>query len=268
MNRIVGTIFAGAVLMAAASCALPVSNSGQRPSEQGTAPPSSTAASSGPAQGPGATQSPTATQGPITDIMNKGAGTDSEPAGPPPEATFRHPDYYAMPGQEITFDVSASLPTGVSAARYEWDFDGDGVIDEVGPIPVAAHTFNQVFEGTAEVRITFFAGGSSTASAAVHIGRGPRDGLPAAPLNVTVVVTADAGDVSTVQISWEPSGTEPYRWGLTVDGIPAGMVEGNERTSSMTDVHRGRAVEIGVVGFTAGMGMGEPASVTLPAREG
>lgn len=268
MNRIVGTIFAGAVLMAAASCALPVSNSGQRPSEQGTAPPSSAAASSGPVQGPGATQSPTATQGPISDIMNKGRGTDSEPAGPPPEARFGHPDYYAMPGQEITFDVSASLPTGVSTARYEWDFDGDGVIDEVGPVPVAAHTFNQVFEGTAEVRITFFGGGSSTASAAVHIGRGPRDGLPAAPLNVTVVVTADAGDVSTVQISWEPSGTEPYRWGLTVDGIPAGMVEGNERTASMTDVHRGSAVEIGVVGFTAGMGMGEPASVTLPAREG
>ena len=248
--------------MAAASCAVPNPAPGQRAAEPGTAAPSS------PARETAGTQSSAATRGPMTDIMNKGGGADSEPAAPLPQAAFRHPDYYAMPGQEITFDVSPSLPAGVSAALYEWDFDGDGVIDEVGPVPVAAHTFNQVFEGTAEVRITFFGGGSSTASAAVHIGRGPRDGLPAAPLNVTVVVTADAGDVSTVQISWEPSGTEPYRWGLTVDGIPAGMVEGNERTASMTDVHRGSAVEIGVVGFTAGMGMGEPASVTLPAREG
>jgi hypothetical protein len=173
-----------------------------------------------------------------------------------------------MPGQEITFDVSPSLPAGVSVARFEWDFDGDGVIDETGPLPVAAHTFNEVFEGTAEVRITFFTGGSSTATTAVHIGRGPWDGLPAAPLNVTVVVTADAGDVSTVQVSWEAGGPEPYRWVLTVDGIPAGIVEGSARTASMTDVHRGRAVDIGVVGFTAGMGMGEPASVTLPARKG
>jgi len=179
--------------MAAASCALPDAASRQSPVEQ------TTAASSSPARGPAATQ------GPITDIMNKGAAADSEPAAPLPQAAFRHPDYYAMPGQKITFDVSPSLPAGVSAARYEWDFDGDGVIDEVSPVPVAAHTFPDVFEGTAEVRITFFTGGSSTASAAVHIGRGPRDGLPA---------------------------------------------------------------EIGVVGFTAGMGMGESASVTLPAREG
>lgn len=173
-----------------------------------------------------------------------------------------------MPGQEITFNVSASLPRGVTVAQYEWDFDGDGVTDEVGPIPVAAHTFHEVFEGTVEVRITYFTGGSTTASAAVHIGRGPWDGLPAAPRNVTVVVTAEFDGVSTVQVSWEPSEAEPYRWGLTVDGIPAGLVEGSARTATITDVHRGRAVEIGVVGFTAGQAMGDSASVTLPARDG
>lgn len=262
MNRAVSTVFAGVVLMAAASCAVPNPASGQRAAEPGAAAPAS------PARETADTQSPAATRGPMTDIMNKGGGADSEPAAPLPQAAFRHPDYYAMPGQEITFDVSPSLPAGVSAALYEWDFDGDGVIDEVGPLPVAAHTFNDVFEGTAEVRITFFTGGASTATAAVHIGRGRWDGLPAAPRNVTVVVTADAGDVSTVQISWEPSGAEPFRWGLIVDGIPAGMVQGSARTASMTDVHRGSAVEIGVVGFTADQAMGESAKVTLPARQG
>ena len=184
---------------------------------------------------------------------------------PLPEARFANPDYYAMPGQTITFNVSESLPRGVNIAQYEWDFDGDGVIDEVGPIPVATHSYPAVFEGAATVRITHATGGSSTASTGVHIGRGPRDGLPAAPVNVSVVVTAHSAGISTVHISWEPGGPEPYRWGVTVDGFPAGMVEGKARTATMTDVHRAKDVEIGVVGFTENGGMGAFASVTLPA---
>ena len=107
-----------------------------------------------------------------------------------------------------------------------------------------------------------------TASTGVHIGRGPRDGLPAAPVNVGVVVTAHSGGISTVQITWEPGGPEPYRWGVTVNGIPAGMVEGKARTATMTDVHRAKDVEIGVVGFTENGGMGDNAGVTLPALPG
>ncbi|MDR7083518.1 hypothetical protein J2X01_002812 [Arthrobacter ginsengisoli] len=182
-----------------------------------------------------------------------------------PGARFANPDYYAMPGQTITFDVSASLPGGVNIAQYEWDFDGDGVIDQAGPLPVASHSYAAAFEGSATVRITHITGGSSTASTGVHIGRGPRDGLPVAPVNVRVVVTAHSGGISTVQVSWEPDGAEPYRWGLTVDGFPAGMVEGKARTATMTDVHRAMEVEIGVVGFTENQGMGDSASVTLPA---
>jgi hypothetical protein len=258
-NRIVGGIFVGVALLAAASCALPGPGTDPLPSPAtagnvATAGSAATAQSTVPAQ--------------ITDPMNKGGEADAQPPVSLPEAEFRHPDYYAMPGQEIRFDVSASLPRGVSIARYEWDFDGDGVTDEVGPLAEALHTYNDTFEGTVKVRITRFTGGSASASASVHIGRGPKDGLPAAPVNITVAVTAESDGLSTVQISWESSGAEPYRWGLTVDGIPAGVVEGNVRTASMTDVHRDRAVEIGVVGFTADKGMGESATVTLPARAG
>ena len=46
-----------------------------------------------------------------------------------------------MPGQTITFDVSASLPGGVNIAQYEWDFDGDGVADQAGPLPVASRSY-------------------------------------------------------------------------------------------------------------------------------
>ena len=193
------------------------------------------------------------------------AGTAGPVAVPAPEVRFANPAYYAMPGQTVTFDVSASLPRGVNMAQYEWDFDGNGVVDQVGPIPVATHSYPAVFEGSATVRITHATGGASTASTGVHIGRGPRDGLPVAPVNVSVVVTAHSDGISTVHITWEPGGPEPYRWGVTVNGIPAGVVEGAARSATLTDVRRARDVTIGVVGFTQNQAMGDSANVTLPA---
>ncbi len=259
MDRIVGTMLTGAVLLAASSCALP-----------GAGPPAGTVP-----QTTAATTAATASAAPRTAVPSQPAATTPFAANPGsaasqtavavPGARFANPDYYAMPGQTITFVVTASLPRGVSTAQYEWDFDGDGVIDEAGPLPVTTHSYPAVFEGAATVRITHFTGGSSTASTGVHIGRGPWDGLPAAPVNVSVVVTAHSDGISTIQISWEPGGEEPFRWGLTVDGIPAGMVEGKARTATMTDVHRVKDVAVGVVGFTQNGGMGTPARVTLRA---
>ena len=255
MDRIGATMLALVVLLAASSCALP-----------GAGPPAGTVPETAATGPPAAPQAAVAPRPAVTPPFAANPGsTASTAAGPLPAPRFANPDYYAMPGQSITFDVSASLPRGVNVAQYEWDFDGDGVIDEAGPLPVATHSYAAVFEGAATVRITHATGGSSVASTRVHIGRGPRDGLPAAPVNVRVAVTAHSDGISTVQISWEPGGPEPYRWGLTVDGFPAGMVEGKERTATMTDVRRVKDVKIGVVGFTENGGMGTSASVTLPA---
>lgn len=251
MDRIVGTMLAGAVLLTSSSCALP-----------GTGPPSASATQA--AATATATAAAARRTAPTPLMLNPG-GTAAPAAVPLPEARFAIPDYYAMPGQTINFDVSASLPRGVNVAQYEWDFDGDGVIDQVGPIPVATHSYPAVFEGVATVRITHATGGLSTASTGVHIGRGPRDGLPLAPVNVSVLVTAHSDGISTVQVSWEPGGPEPYRWGVAVDGIPAGVVEGKARTATVTDVHRSRDLEIGVVGFTENQAMGTLAVVILPA---
>lgn len=255
MDRIVGTMIAGAVLLSASSCALP-----------GAGPPAASAAQTTAAT-PGAEPQTAVTSQPAvtTPFAANPGSAASQATVAVPGARFANPDYYAMPGQAITFVVTASLPRGVSTAQYEWDFDGDGVIDEAGPLPVTTHSYPAVFEGAATVRITHVTGGSATASTGVHIGRGPRDGLPAAPVDVNVVVTAHSDGISTLQISWKLGGPEPYRWGLTVDGFPAGMVEGKERTATMTDVRRVKDVKIGVVGFTENGGMGTSASVTLPA---
>jgi hypothetical protein len=172
MGRIVGMLLAGAVLLTASSCALP----GAGP-PAGTVP-QTTAATTAAKPQPAATSQPAAStpQAAASTPFAANAGSTANPAPAPlPGARFANPDYYAMPGQTITFVVTASLPRGVSTAQYEWDFDGDGVIDEAGPLPVTTHSYPAVFEGTATVRITHLTGGTSTASTGVHIGRGPRD---------------------------------------------------------------------------------------------
>jgi Mg-chelatase subunit ChlD len=182
-----------------------------------------------------------------------------------PVPLLNRPDYYAMPGQEITFSASASYSPASTIVKYDWDFNGDGVYESTGTEPITKHTYTAVSESVMQVRMTDANGLVANASAFVHIGRGPWDGLPSAPTNVTAVPTSTAGGFSTVQVTWESSDPLVNRWGLTVDGIPAGMVDAQTRTVPITDVHRGRDVEIGVVGFTEGGGIGTPTRVAIPA---
>lgn len=185
-----------------------------------------------------------------------------------PVPLLAHPEYYAMPGQQVTFDASSSYSVSSSIVKYDWDYNGDGTFEETTTTPVGRHTYASLMEGIMQVRLTDARGLVANASALLHIGKSPLDGYPTAPLDVTATPVSDAGDVSSVQVTWQSSDPLVYRWGLTVDGIPAGLVDAGSRTATITDVHRGKNVEIGVVGFTEGGGMGLPARVVLPARSG
>lgn len=185
-----------------------------------------------------------------------------------PVPLLAHPEYYAMPGQQVTFDASSSYSVSSNIVKYDWDYNGDGTFEETTTTPAGRHTYAAAMEGIMQVRLTDARGLVANASALLHIGKSPLDGFPTAPLNVTATPVSDAGGVSSVQVTWESSDPLVYRWGLTVDGIPAGVVDANTRTATITDVHREKDVEIGVVGFTQGGGMGVPTRVTLPARSG
>lgn len=78
---------------------------------------------------------------------------------PEPVASFTGPDLGAV-GIELTFDASASFPSSADVAKYEWDFDGDGVVDFVSAasdsapaVPTAAHTWNGVYAGNVVLRV-------------------------------------------------------------------------------------------------------------------
>ncbi|WP_426990360.1 PxKF domain-containing protein [Pseudarthrobacter sp. Y6] len=182
-----------------------------------------------------------------------------------PVALLQHPAYWGPAGQEFTFDASASYSPNSSIVKYDWDYNGDGTYEQSGSSAVARHTYAANSDGVMQVRMTDANGLVANASAAVHVGSGPRDNLPAAPLNVKAVATSTTGTTSTVQVTWESSDPRVGVWGLSVDGIPAGVVDTAARTATITDVSRTKATEIGVVGFTADHAMGDTGTVTLPA---
>jgi hypothetical protein len=173
-----------------------------------------------------------------------------------------------MSGQQITFDASASYSPGSTIAKYDWDYNGDGTYEESTAAAVASRTYPAASEGVMQVRMTDANGLVANASANVHIGRGPRDGLPSAPTNVTVTPGPESGGTGSVTVAWESSDPLVTHWGLTVDGIPAGVIDAAAHTATITDVQRDKDVQIGVVGFNKDQGMGDPAMVTLPAKSG
>jgi hypothetical protein len=170
--------------------------------------------------------------------------------------------YFAQPGMEITFDASASLGVVV---KYEWDLDGDGHYDRTTNDPVLKHTYAAAFEGVMILRVTGIAGGVDTLETPIHISTAPSHPRLAAPTNVRVEVLSTAGRISEVKVSWESADPAVYRWGVTIDGFPAGVVEGSARSVNVTEVHREKDVLIEVLGFTADGAMGDRAGPVLSA---
>ena len=63
--------------------------------------------------------------------------------------------YVQVTGQEIEFDASGSYQSsGNPISLYEWDFEGDGIIDAETTTPTVDHTYEGEFEGVATVRVT------------------------------------------------------------------------------------------------------------------
>ncbi|MEX2193930.1 MAG: cutinase family protein [Thermoleophilaceae bacterium] len=86
-----------------------------------------------------------------------------------PTALLGYGDYVARPGETITFDASGSYDVDSSLIRFEWDFDGDSVIDQTTTEPVATHAYGSPYDGLVEVRVHSEDGGVSNAVANVDV---------------------------------------------------------------------------------------------------
>jgi hypothetical protein len=197
----------------------------------------------------------------------RGAGSsDHYPAGRQKqtgvEAWLTISGFSGPPGSKVTYDASESAGVVV---KYEWDLDGDGSYDRTTTDPVLKHTYEAEFEGVMILRVTGIAGGTDVLETPVRIRTTPL--YLAAASNVRIEVLSTVGTISEVRVSWESNDPAVYRWGVAVDGIPAGMREGSARSVNVTDVHHEEEVLIEVIGFTAGGAMGERAGAVLAAAE-
>jgi PKD repeat protein len=137
-------------------------------------------------------------------------------ANQPPIARFAVSPSSPQVGEIVRLDASMSVDADGSITNYQWDFNGDGIIDRTG----RTTTWQYAFSGTAVVRLIVTdnrgATGQSTQTLPVRAVNQP----PVASFYVTPIapaiwsqVTFDAG------ASYDPDGTiASYRWDLDGDG--------------------------------------------------
>ena len=182
----------------------------------------------------------------------------------PPVARLPISDFYAPVRWEIRFDASGSYSPNGQLASYEWDFDGDGVFDETTVTPIATHAYGEDADLTMRVRITDSAGAASVTSAKVHVGVRPREKFPEAPTNVTATLISVKDGLGTARVTWESDDSSVYRWGVTINGFPAGMTDDADTHSvEVTELHLDEDIKIGVVGFNEKSGIGTATTVPL-----
>ncbi len=70
----------------------------------------------------------------------------------PPVASFTYSPEYPKIGEEITFDASSSYDPDGTIEKYEWDFNGDGVVDAKDKI--VTHTYTEADKYTISLTVT------------------------------------------------------------------------------------------------------------------
>jgi len=83
--------------------------------------------------------------------------------------------YEGFAGQPVLFDATASADSGFNAgiARYEWDWEDNGVYDVFTGLPTITHTYPDSFVGQVRLRVTDKSGNPAEATAPVVIRNNP-----------------------------------------------------------------------------------------------
>lgn len=112
----------------------------------------------------------------------------------------------------------SSNPTNVGIAKYEWDFDGDGVFDSESPTTGSVtHTYYDIGTYNAVLRVTDKAGVSASSIVTVQA-------LPVGSPKVSVSVYPNKGN-SPLKVYFTGSATSPngaitkYEWDFGNDGV-------------------------------------------------
>lgn len=180
-----------------------------------------------------------------------------------PNAKLKIGEYYAEVGQKITFDASDSYVVDGSITKYEWDFDGDGKIDQMTTSPVASHVYNEKFDGIMQVRMSANNDTVSNISAPVKVGIKPN--LPVGPgaPQVSAKIIERNGNKATIRLNWQPVDELSSRWLVSLDDTNLGYTVGEQRQLDITDVDVSTSRKVTVTGIKADGYAGKPATVQV-----
>lgn len=180
-----------------------------------------------------------------------------------PNAKLKIGEYYAEVGQKITFDASDSYVVDGSITKYEWDFDGDGKIDQTTTSPVASHVYNEKFDGIMQVRMSASNDTVSNISAPVKVGIKPN--LPVGPgaPQVSVKIIERNGNKATIRLNWQPVDELSSRWLVSLDDTNLGYTVGEQRQLDITDVDVSTSRKVTVTGIKADGYAGKPATIQV-----
>ena len=180
-----------------------------------------------------------------------------------PNAKLKIGEYYAEVGQEITFDASDSYVVDGSITKYEWDFDGDGKIDQTTTSPVTSHVYNEKFDGVMQVRMSANNDTVSNISAPVKVGIKPN--LPVGPgaPHVSAKIIERNGNKATIRLNWQPVDELSSRWLVSLDDTNLGYTVGEQRQLDITDVDVSTSRKVTVTGVKADGYAGKSATIQV-----
>lgn len=180
-----------------------------------------------------------------------------------PNAKLKIGEYYAEVGQNITFDAGDSYVVDGSITKYEWDFDGDGKIDQTTTSPVASHVYNEKFDGIMQVRMSASNDTVSNISAPVKVGIKPN--LPVSPgaPQVSAKIIERNGNKATIRLNWQPVDELSSRWLIRLDDNNLGWAVGEQRQLDITDIDVSTSRKVTVTGIKADGYAGKPATIQV-----
>ncbi len=121
-----------------------------------------------------------------------------------PVATLNGP-YIAQTGTPIRFRTTGSFDADAALVSYEWDFNGDGTVDQTTTSPEVEYTYPGEFHGLAAVRVISSDGGSALATAQVTVDSvGLGDLLPLAPVSASASITG----ATEATVTWSPAAND------------------------------------------------------------
>lgn len=168
-----------------------------------------------------------------------------------PNAKLKINGYRAEVGQQITFDASDSYVVDANITKYEWDFDGDGVVDQTTDTPVVKHVYNEKFDGVMQVRVWADNDTVSNFSATVKIGVPvEKPAAPAAP-KVEAKIIERTGNKATIRLTWQAADSLEDKWVIRQNDTNLGYAASGQNQVDITDVDISNGVEYFVAGVTS-----------------